>query len=73
MVRRQPLTAKDVAYTFNLGKRNDSLQVNSFLAFASIAATDDKTVTVTIDQKTKNVSEVLRQLCETYVLPAARL
>ncbi len=64
-----PLTAKDVAYTFNLGKRNDALQVNSFLAYASIAATDDKTVTVTIDQKTKNVGEVLRQLCEQYVFP----
>ena len=64
-----PLTAKDVAYTFNLGKRNDSLQVNSFLSFASIVATDDKTVTVTIDQKAKNVSEVLRQLCEQYVFP----
>lgn len=65
----QPCTAQDVAYTFNLGKRNDALQVNAFLSEASIEASDDKTVVVTINQKSKNVSEVLRQLCEQYVFP----
>ncbi|MDR1808694.1 MAG: ABC transporter substrate-binding protein [Propionibacteriaceae bacterium] len=65
-------TAKDVAGTFNLGKRNEGLSIASFFSDAvSIEATDDKTVVVEVSDVTKNTAQVLRNLCENYVLPMA--
>ena len=64
-----PCTAKDVAATFNLGKTQTGLNVASFFNDAdSIEATDDKTVVVKVSQKTKNVMNILRMLCETNIV-----
>ena len=63
-------TAKDAAFSFNLGKANTGLAVASFFGAAdSIDATDDKTLVIKVNQTKKNVSQVLRMLTETYVVP----
>ncbi len=65
-----PCTAKDAAFTFNLGKANKSLAISSFFSSAdSIDATDDKTIVIKVNQTTKNVSQVLRMLTENYIVP----
>ena len=67
-----PCTAKDVVSSYELGKKNTGINVASFWQLAdSMEATDDKTVVVKINQKSKNVSNVLRMLTENYVLPDA--
>ncbi|HOC12258.1 MAG TPA: ABC transporter substrate-binding protein [Propionicimonas sp.] len=67
-----PCTAKDVVMSYELGKKNTGITVASFWQLAdSIEATDDKTVVVKVNQKTKNVGNVLRMLTETYILPSA--
>ncbi|MGC3994341.1 MAG: ABC transporter substrate-binding protein [Propionicimonas sp.] len=67
-------TAKDVVFSFELGKKNTGISVASFWQLAdSMEATDDKTVVIKVNQKTKNVSNVLRMLTETYVLPTSQL
>ena len=66
------LTAKDVVASYELGKKNTGITVASFWQLAdSIEATDDKTVVVKVNQKTKNVGNVLRMITETYILPDA--
>jgi peptide/nickel transport system substrate-binding protein len=66
------LTSKDVVASYELGKKNPGITVASFWQLAdSIEATDDKTVVVKVNQKTKNVGNVLRMLTETYILPDA--
>ena len=63
-------TAKDAAFTFNLGKTNTGVSVASFFQAAdSIDATDDKTLVIKVNQTKKNVSQVLRMLTENYVVP----
>ena len=63
-------TAKDVVFSYELGKKNPGINVASFWQLAdSMEAPDDKTVGVEINQKTKNVGNVLRMLTENYVLP----
>mgnify|MGYP000870048591 FL=1 len=63
-------TAKDVVFSYELGKKNPGISVASFWQLAdSMEAPDDKTVVVKINQKTKNVGNVLRMLTENYVLP----
>lgn len=63
-------TAKDVVFSYELGKKNPGINVASFWQLAdSMEAPDDKTVVVKINQKTKNVGNVLRMLTENYVLP----
>jgi peptide/nickel transport system substrate-binding protein len=65
-------TAKDVAFSYALGKKNSGINVASFWQLAdAMDATDDKTVVIKVNQKTKNVSNVLRMLTENYVLPEA--
>ncbi len=67
-----PCTAKDVVATYELGKKNKGISIASFWQLAdSIEATDDKTVVVKVNQKTKNVGNVLRMLTETYILPSS--
>ncbi|HEY3339710.1 MAG TPA: ABC transporter substrate-binding protein [Propionicimonas sp.] len=64
------LTAADVAANFELGKKNTGIARNAFWQAAdAVAAPDDKTVVVTVSQKTKNVGNLLRLLTETYILP----
>lgn len=63
-------TAKDAAFSFNIGKTNTSVQVSSFFQAAdSIEATDDKTLLIKVNQTKKNVGQVLRMLTEYYVVP----
>ncbi len=65
-------TAKDVVFSYEVGKKNSGISVASFWQLAdSMEATDDKTVVIKINQKSKNVSNVLRMLTENYVLPQA--
>lgn len=65
-----PCTAKDVVFSYELGKKNKGINVASFWQLAdSMEATDDKTIVIKINQTTKNVSNVLRMLTENYVLP----
>ncbi|HET7725342.1 MAG TPA: ABC transporter substrate-binding protein, partial [Propionibacteriaceae bacterium] len=65
-----PCTAKDAAFSFNIGKTASGVSVASFFQAAdSIDATDDKTLVVKVSQKTKNVGQVLRLLTETYIVP----
>ncbi len=67
-----PCTAKDVVYSYEVGKKNAGVAVASFWQLAdSMEAPDDKTVVVKISQKTKNAGAVLRMLTETYILPQA--
>lgn len=64
------LTAADVAANFELGKKNTGIARNAFWQAAdAVTAPDDKTVVVTVSQKTKNVGNLLRLLTETYILP----
>ncbi len=64
------LTAADVAANFELGKKNTGISRNAFWQAAdAVTAPDDKTVVVTVSQKTKNVGNLLRLLTETYILP----
>jgi len=63
-------TAKDAAFSFNIGKTATGVSVASFFQAAdSIEATDDKTLVIKINQTTKNVGQVLQMLCENYVVP----
>ena len=63
-------TAKDAAFTFNLGKANAGLAIAAFFQAAdSIDATDDKTLVIKVNQTKKNVSQVLRMLTENWVVP----
>jgi peptide/nickel transport system substrate-binding protein len=63
-------TAKDAAFSFNIGKTATGVSVASFFQAAdSIEATDDKTIVIKINQTTKNVGQVLQMLCENYVVP----
>ncbi|MCB0910263.1 MAG: twin-arginine translocation signal domain-containing protein [Propionibacteriaceae bacterium] len=65
-------TAKDVVFSYELGKKNSGINVASFWQLAdSMEATDDTTIVITVNQKTKNVSNILRMLTENYVLPQA--
>lgn len=67
-----PCTAKDVVASYELGKKNTGINVASFWQLAdSMEATDDKTIVIKVNQKSKNVSNVLRMLTENYVLPDA--
>ncbi|GAA0338554.1 ABC transporter substrate-binding protein [Micropruina glycogenica] len=67
-----PCTAKDVVATYELGKKNKGISISAFWQLAdSIEATDDKTVVIKVNQKSKNVGQVLRTVTETYILPAA--
>jgi peptide/nickel transport system substrate-binding protein len=63
-----PLTAKDVAFTYNLVKAHtDFPTLNSYTEnFASIEAPDDSTVVITLDQPIPNIASKLVFL---YILP----
>ncbi|HSN12373.1 MAG TPA: ABC transporter substrate-binding protein, partial [Propionibacteriaceae bacterium] len=61
-----PCTAKDAAFSFNIGKTATGVSVASFFQAAdSIDATDDKTLVIKVNQTKKNVGQVLRLLTET--------
>lgn len=64
----QPLTAKDVAFTYNLYlNHTDFATLNSYTEhFASIQAPDDFTVVITLDQPVPNMASKLVFL---YILP----
>jgi peptide/nickel transport system substrate-binding protein len=63
-----PLTAKDVAFTYNLVKEHtDFPTLNSYTEhFVSIEAPDDSTVVITLDQAIPNIASKLVFL---YILP----
>src|SRR5674476_649421 len=61
-------TAKDAAFSFNIGKANAGLAIAAFFQAAdSIDATDDKTLVIKVNQTKKNVGQVLRMLTENYI------
>jgi peptide/nickel transport system substrate-binding protein len=64
----QPLTAKDVAFTYNLVKAHDDFPtLHSYTEhFASVEAPDDKTVVITLDQAVPNIESKLVFL---YIFP----
>lgn len=64
----QPLTAKDVAFTYNLVMAHEDFPtLHSYVEhFVSVEATDDSTVVITLDQPIPNIASKLVFL---YVLP----
>jgi len=64
----QPLTAKDVAFTYNLVKDHEDFPtLHSYTDhFASVEAPDDKTVVITLDQAIPNIESKLVYL---YIFP----
>ncbi len=64
----QPLTAKDVAFTYNLVKAHEDFPtLNSYTTnFASVEAPDDSTVVITLDQPVPSIESKLVFL---YILP----
>jgi len=64
----QPLTAKDVAFTYNLVKAHEDFPtLNSYTTnFASVEAPDDETVVITLDQPVPSIESKLVFL---YILP----
>lgn len=64
----QPLTAKDVAFTYNLVKDHEDFPtLHSYTEhFASVEAPDDKTVVITLDEAIPNIESKLVFL---YILP----
>lgn len=64
----QPLTAKDVAFTYNLVKDHEDFPtLHSYTEhFVSIEAPDDKTVVITLDEAIPNIESKLVFL---YILP----
>jgi peptide/nickel transport system substrate-binding protein len=64
----QPLTAKDIAFTYNLDKAHEDFPtLNSYTTnFVSVEAPDDKTVVITLDQPVPSIESKLVFL---YVLP----
>lgn len=64
----QPLTAKDVAFSLNLYKDNvDYIYLNAYtLNFASVEATDDSTVVITLTDAVPNMDYLLSYL---YIVP----
>ncbi len=66
-----PVTAADVKYTFDLGKREKSLRVATVWPFLSEvqASPDGRRATFVLNQKRKNPLVVLDSLQETFILP----
>ena len=64
----QPLTAKDVAFTYNLVKAHEDFPtLNSYTTnFVSVEAPDDETVVITLDQPVPSIESKLVFL---YILP----
>lgn len=66
----QPCTAKDFAYTWQLGKLDPSLSLAAmWVECDSIEATDDKTAVVKVNATRKNTDVVLQNIAQQYVLP----
>lgn len=65
----QPCTAKDFAYTWQLGKIDPTTSLNSmWTVCSSIEATDDKTAVVKVAPG-QNVDVALQNIAQQYVLP----
>ncbi len=64
----QPLTARDVAFTYNLVMAHEDFPtLHSYVEhFSSVEATDDSTVVITLDQAIPNIASKLVFL---YILP----
>lgn len=67
----KPVTADDVVYTFDLGKRQTGVYWNSAWEYLdAVTKTDDTTVTFALRAANPNPGMTRRDLCETYILPA---
>jgi peptide/nickel transport system substrate-binding protein len=67
----KPVTADDVVYTFDLGKRNKTLHYSPAWEYlSSVEKTDDKTVTFKLSAERTNPGMTKTNLCKTYILPA---
>lgn len=65
----KPVTAKDVAYTFNIHKDMATNHASMWDYIASVEATDDATVVITADTANYNPLKVLEVLPKLYILP----
>src|SRR5689334_17810863 len=66
----KPITADDVVYTFDLGKRNKTLHWSTAWEYlASVEKTDDKTVVFKLSPERTNPGMTKTNLCNTYILP----
>jgi peptide/nickel transport system substrate-binding protein len=67
----KPVTADDVVYTFDLGKRVTTLYYSPAWEYlASVEKTDDKTVTFKLSPERANPGMTKTNLCQTYILPS---
>jgi peptide/nickel transport system substrate-binding protein len=67
----KPVTADDVIYTFELGKRNKTINYSSAWEYLdSVTKTDDKTVTFKLSATRANPGMTKTNLCKVPILPA---
>jgi peptide/nickel transport system substrate-binding protein len=65
----KPLTADDVAYTYNLGKKYDVSFKGYWDYLESVTATDASTVTIKLSKTNYNRLTILESLSGLYILP----
>jgi peptide/nickel transport system substrate-binding protein len=67
----KPVTADDVVYTFDLGKRVKEAPWSAAWEFlAGVTKTDDKTVTFALSPDRANPGMTKKDLCQVYILPS---
>jgi peptide/nickel transport system substrate-binding protein len=67
----KPVSADDVVYTFELGKRNKTINYSSAWEYLdSVTKTDDKTVTFKLSATRTNPGMTKTNLCKVPILPA---
>lgn len=68
----KPVTADDVVYTFDLGKRNkDVYWAAAWEYLGAVTKVDDKTVKFALNPERANPGMTKTNLCQTYILPKA--
>ena len=67
----KPVTADDVVFTFDLGKRHPEVNWNSAWEYlAGVTKVDDTTVKFALNPERTNPGMTKTNLCQTYILPA---
>lgn len=67
----KPVTAADVVYTFELGKRISTVYFSAAWEYlAAVEKTDDKTVTFKLSPTRTNPGVTKTNLCKTFILPS---
>ena len=65
----EPLTSEDVVYTFELGQRESLSYSNTWDYVTAVEATDERTVTFTLNQERLNLGAVRNALTGVSILP----